>query len=152
MLAIKLQRVGKKHQPSYRLVVAEKKSKMAGPPIEDLGSYNATTKQGSFNKERILYWTGVGARPTGTMHNLLVKNGIISAPAKAVKMNKPEPKEAAPEKKQEAEAVAEAPKKEVTEEAKVEKEPEAESVMEEKPAEAESPKAEEKPEEEAKAE
>ncbi len=45
MLAIKLQRGGKKHQPSYRLVVAEKRSKMAAPPVEDLGTYNPFTKK-----------------------------------------------------------------------------------------------------------
>ena len=77
MLAIKLQRIGKKHQPSYRLVVAEKKSKMAGPPIEDLGSYNTFTKKSTINKDRVSYWFGVGARPTVTVHNFLVKEGIV---------------------------------------------------------------------------
>ena len=88
MLAIKLQRVGKKHQPSYRLVVAEKKSKMAAPPVEDLGSYNPFTKAAAFNKERVEYWMGVGAQPTVTTHNLLVVNGILAAPRVVVKMRK----------------------------------------------------------------
>ena len=39
MLAIKLQKIGKKHQPSFRLVIAEKRSKLGGPPVEDLGFY-----------------------------------------------------------------------------------------------------------------
>ncbi len=94
MLAIKLQRVGRKHQPSYRLVVAEKRSKMAAPPVEDLGSYNAFTKAAAFNKNRISHWLRVGARPTVTAHNLLVKEGVISGAKITVKMKK---KVAAPE-------------------------------------------------------
>ncbi len=66
MLAIKLQRIGKKHQPSYRLVVAVKKSKMIAPPVEDLGSYSSFTKTANFKKDRISYWIGVGAQPTLT--------------------------------------------------------------------------------------
>jgi len=88
MLAIKLQRIGRKHQPSYRLVVAEKRSKMAGPPLEDLGSYNSFTKISTINKDRVSYWFGVGARPTVTVHNFLVKEGIIKMATIPVKMKK----------------------------------------------------------------
>jgi small subunit ribosomal protein S16 len=87
MLTIKLQRIGKKHQPSYRLVTAVKKSKMAAPPVEDLGSYNPRTKTGAFKKERVLHWLSVGAQSTVTAHNLLVSHGVVSAPKKAVKMS-----------------------------------------------------------------
>ena len=80
MLAIKLQRIGKKHQPSYRLVVAEKRSKMAAPPVEDLGSYSAMTKQSHFNADRVKYWLGVGAQPTTTVQNLLVREKLTNAP------------------------------------------------------------------------
>jgi len=96
MLAIKLQRIGKKHQPSYRLVVAERRSKMAAPPVEDLGSYNSFTKTMTVKKERASYWIGVGARPTVTAHNLLVKQGVISGKKAAVKIKKPAASEAAP--------------------------------------------------------
>ncbi len=88
MLAIKLQRVGKKHQPSYRLVIAEKRSKMAAPPVEDLGSYSPFTKVASFKKERISHWIKMGAQPTTTAHNLLVGQGIITAATRAIKMPK----------------------------------------------------------------
>lgn len=88
MLAIKLQRIGKKHQPSYRLVVAEKRSKMAAPPVEDLGSYNPFTKAMTLKKDRAAYWLKVGVQPTVTAHNLLVKEGIVSAAKIAVKMPK----------------------------------------------------------------
>jgi len=95
MLAIKLQRVGKKHQPSYRLVVAEKRSKMAAPPVEDLGAYNPFTKTAVFNKERVAHWMKLGAQPTVTTHNLLVEQGILSVPKMTVKMNKKAKKEEA---------------------------------------------------------
>jgi small subunit ribosomal protein S16 len=88
MLAIKLQRIGKKHQPSYRVVVAEKRSKMAAPPVEDLGSYNPFTKATTVKKERVSHWVKMGAQPTTTAHNLLVKEGAIVAPKKTVKMPK----------------------------------------------------------------
>ena len=88
MLAIKLQRIGKKHQPSYRVVVAEKRSKMAAPPVEDLGSYNPFTKATTIKKERILHWVKMGAQPTVTAHNLLVGQGVITKAKLAVKMPK----------------------------------------------------------------
>ena len=97
MLAIKLQRVGKKHQPSYRFVVAEKRSKMAGPPVEDLGSYNPFTKTSSLNKDRVSYWIKMGAQPTVSVHNLLIEQKMVTGAKVAVKMNKPEAK--APEAK-----------------------------------------------------
>ncbi len=106
MLAIKLQRIGKKHQPSYRLVVAERRSKMAAPPVEDLGSYQPTKKAAAFKKDRISYWLGVGAQPTTTAHNLLVAQGIVATRKMAVKMKKPA--------KTETPAVAEAAPAELT--------------------------------------
>jgi len=78
MLAIKLQRIGKKHQPSYRVVVAERRSKMAARPIEDLGSYNPFSKAWAVKKERVDYWLKAGAQPTVTVHNLLVQNKVLN--------------------------------------------------------------------------
>jgi small subunit ribosomal protein S16 len=88
MLAIKLQRIGKKHQPSYRLVVAESRSKMAAPPVEDLGSYNPFTKAVTLKKDRATHWIKMGAQPTTTAHNLLVVQGVITTPKIHVKMPK----------------------------------------------------------------
>lgn len=80
MLVIRLQRIGKKGQPSYRLAVSERRSKLTASPAEDLGSYSVITKIGTFNKDRILYWISKGAQPTVTVHNLLVKQGILNKP------------------------------------------------------------------------
>lgn len=88
MLAIKLQRIGKKHQPTYRLVVARKRSKLNGPPVEDLGAYNPFTKSGTFNKERVRHWLTVGAKPTVTAHNLLISQGVVEGKKISVRMKK----------------------------------------------------------------
>ncbi|MEK7181463.1 MAG: 30S ribosomal protein S16 [Patescibacteria group bacterium] len=88
MLAIKLQRIGKKHQPGYRLVVAERRSKMIAPPVEDLGAYNPFSKVITFKKERVEYWLSKGAMPTETVHNLLVTKGVINGKKVAIKMRK----------------------------------------------------------------
>ena len=77
MLAIKLNRIGKKHQSAYRIVVAEKRSKMGGKYVEDLGFWNPRDKAHAVNKERAQYWISVGAQPTDTVHNILVKDQII---------------------------------------------------------------------------
>ncbi|MBS3902976.1 MAG: 30S ribosomal protein S16 [Anaplasmataceae bacterium] len=89
MLAIKLQKIGRKHQPSFRLVVAEKRSKLIAPPVEDLGNYQPALKTLICNRDRVLHWLKVGAQPTTTVHNLLVKNGVIPGPKRLVRTKKP---------------------------------------------------------------
>ncbi len=78
MLMIRLQRHGKKHQPYYRLVVGEKRSKLLGKQMESLGRYDPSKNKKDFKKERILYWLGVGAKLSPTAHNLLIDTKIIS--------------------------------------------------------------------------
>lgn len=79
MLAIKLSRIGKKKQPSYRLIVVEKHKDPWGDYLERVGIYNPRTKPKTieFDAERIKYWIGKGAQPTATVHNLLVDAKII---------------------------------------------------------------------------
>ncbi len=84
MLAIKLKRIGKKHQPSFRLVIAEKRSKATGRYIEDIGWFNPKSKEFKINNERIDYWIKSGAQPTDTVHNLLVRAEAIKGPKIAV--------------------------------------------------------------------
>ena len=92
MLVIRLNRIGKKHQPSYRVVVSERRSKLGGPPVEDLGSYNPFTKAFGVKQERIRHWLGEGAKPTATIHNLLVKQGILGEEKIKISIKKAEPK------------------------------------------------------------
>ena len=77
MLRIRLSRVGKKNAPVYKVVVAEKTRPVKGKFIESLGMYNPVNKDNTFNSERIKYWISVGAQPSQTVHNLLVKHNII---------------------------------------------------------------------------
>lgn len=88
MLVIRLSRRGKKGQPSFRLVVAEKRSKLAGEAMEDLGSYSTFTKKATFNKERIKHWLSVGAKLTPSVQNLLVKEKILDLKKVAIHMKK----------------------------------------------------------------
>lgn len=77
MLALKLQRIGKKNHALYRLVVGEKRSKLNGRQTEDLGWYNPHTKQANFKADRVAHWLSTGAEPTETVRVLLRKNNIV---------------------------------------------------------------------------
>jgi small subunit ribosomal protein S16 len=82
MLKLRLQRVGRKHEPSFRLVLTDSKnSTRSGRFKEILGSYDPRlpAQAGSLKAERIKYWLSQGAGPTDTVHNLLVKRKIINA-------------------------------------------------------------------------
>ena len=79
MLMIRLQRVGRKNDPSFRVVVMQKqKDSQSGKFIEILGSYNARHGVPVLNAERIKYWMSVGAQVSPTMHNLLISQKIIT--------------------------------------------------------------------------
>jgi len=76
---IRLQRVGRRNDPSFRVVITDShNSTKSGKFIEIVGSYDARHKDKiQLNKERILYRISKGAKATDTMHNLLIKHGII---------------------------------------------------------------------------
>ena len=93
---LKLKRIGKKHQASFRLVVDEKRHKMVGTNVEDLGWYNPRVDKFEFKKERIDHWLKVGAQPTDTVHNLLVTAKILSDKKIAVHKKSKKAAEAAP--------------------------------------------------------
>jgi small subunit ribosomal protein S16 len=78
MLTIKLKRVGKKHQASFRVVVLEKRTKLNGRFTDDLGWLDPRTDKFELDKKKAEHWVKVGAQPTPTVHNLLVKAGVLS--------------------------------------------------------------------------
>jgi len=80
MLAIKFKRVGKRGQVSFRVVVAEKRSKLQSRYVDDLGWWNPRTDQYDVKKEKSEQWIKNGAQPTDSVHNLLVKAGVIKGP------------------------------------------------------------------------
>jgi len=149
MLVIRLFRVGKKNQPFFKIVIIDKrKATNKGRFVEEVGFLNPLTKEKILKKERIEYWLSVGAKPSETLYNLLVKEGIVEG-KKISKHKKAKKKEAEEIPAPSAEAGGTG---QVKEEAKPEvKEKKEEAVSEEKPKEEEKPAKEpEAPKEEKK--
>lgn len=81
MLVIRFFRIGKKNQPSFKIVVTDKRNPPRGGRfVEEVGFYNPLTKERLIKKERIKYWLQKGAKPSKTCHNLLIKEGILKEP------------------------------------------------------------------------
>ncbi|QQG42386.1 MAG: 30S ribosomal protein S16 [Candidatus Giovannonibacteria bacterium] len=79
MLIIRLQRVGRKNDPNFRLVVTDsKRGPKSGGYLETLGSYSPKTKKALFKSERIKRWIINGAQLSATARSLLIKGGIIT--------------------------------------------------------------------------
>ncbi len=75
MLTIRLKRVGRRNDPSFRVVLVEsKRGPQTGKVNEILGSYNARQKKVALKRERIEYWISKGAQTSDTMKDLLRKN------------------------------------------------------------------------------
>jgi small subunit ribosomal protein S16 len=110
MLKIRLQRVGRKNDPSFRLVLTDSKNATrSGKFLEILGAYSARQGEPTIKGERIKYWMSVGAKPSDTVHNLLIKEKVITGKKVNVLPKKTVPKkegEAVVSKTKEAEAVA----------------------------------------------
>lgn len=77
MLRIRLTRIGKKRQPYYRVVVADRDAPRDGAIVERIGHYNPLADPAEFqiNEDRALYWLSVGASPTDAVRRLLEKQG-----------------------------------------------------------------------------
>lgn len=64
--------------PSFRIVVVEHtESPKSGSIVEKVGVYNPKSKERVLDAERIKYWMSVGAKPSATVHNMLISLGII---------------------------------------------------------------------------
>lgn len=98
MLMIRLARVGAKNQPLYRLVVSEKHKDLLGDFLENLGSYNSRSpeKKADFKVDRIKYWLSQGAKTSPTVHNLLLREKIITGEKARAFAVKKQPVETAP--------------------------------------------------------
>ncbi len=79
MVKIRLQRVGAKKVPSYRLVVADSRAPRDGAFVGIIGHYNPLTEPETvvIDEEKALYWLRQGAQPTVTTARLLSKLGIM---------------------------------------------------------------------------
>jgi len=139
MLTIRLQRVGTKNRPAYRMVLAERQRAVGKKFQEILGHYNPANKVfGVKDEERLKYWLSQNVHLSPTVHNLLVKNELLDKPkvkAWSPKKKKQAKTEGTEEKKEDSAASApEAKAAEKPVEGKVKTE---EAVKETKPEQAE---------------
>jgi len=85
MLTIRLHRVGKTNQPTFKIVVVDKRvSAAAGKFREEIGSIDRISKQTKLNKDRAVYWIYKGAQPSPTVNNILIAEKIIDGKKIAV--------------------------------------------------------------------
>lgn len=73
MLRIRLTRVGKKKQPSYRVVVIDQRKPRDSKYVEVVGHYNPVRQPAEvhFKPDRVQYWLEKGAQPSDTVRSLL---------------------------------------------------------------------------------
>ena len=90
MLKIRLQRIGRKNMPAFRIIVAEHtRGPKTGNIVEKVGTYNPKTKERTLEAERIKYWLSVGAQASSTVHNMLVSAKIITGTKVEKQQEKP---------------------------------------------------------------
>jgi len=79
MLRIRLRRVGKKKQPSYRIVVADVRAPRDGAFVDQVGHYNPLTDPPTVvvNEDKVRHWISVGAQPSDTVSQILKKQGVL---------------------------------------------------------------------------
>jgi small subunit ribosomal protein S16 len=78
---IRLMRVGKKKQPSYRVVVSDARSPRDGRFIEVLGQYAPRAEPSviTIDSDRAVHWLRVGAQPTEQVGKILEITGVWAA-------------------------------------------------------------------------
>lgn len=79
MLRIRLRRVGKSKQPSYRIVVVDRKAPRDGAYVDQVGTYNPMVDPPKVvvDEEKALRWLRNGAQPSGPVEHMLRKLGTL---------------------------------------------------------------------------
>lgn len=134
MLKIRLQRTGRKREPTFRVVVVEKDEPVKGAFHEILGLYLPSREEPvlELKEERINHWISKGATPSDTVARLLKKQGFKDMDKFILQYTKQKKKKAveeepaapapAPDAPKEEEAPSEEPKEENAEEKPAEEE------------------------------
>ncbi len=80
MVRIRLRRIGSKKQPSYRIVITDKRNARDSRYIESIGFYNPRTRPHTveLQEDRALYWLSVGAQPSESAGQLLKEKGTLA--------------------------------------------------------------------------
>lgn len=80
MVRIRMQRLGRKNRPFYRIGAMDQRTRRNGPLIELLGTYDPVekdpAKQVTLNEERVKHWLAKGAQPTETVRDIFAKRGL----------------------------------------------------------------------------
>lgn len=79
MVRLRLKRIGRKHEPHYRIVATDSRFPRDGRFIEELGWFNPKAKEVLYkiNSEGIKKWLSNGAQPSYAVKSILIKEGII---------------------------------------------------------------------------
>ncbi|BBE30675.1 30S ribosomal protein S16 [Tepiditoga spiralis] len=79
MVKIRLNRMGRRHQAFYRIVVVDSHEKRSGRYLESLGYYNPINDNDLYkvNEEKAIEWLLKGAQPTATAKSILSKLGVM---------------------------------------------------------------------------
>ena len=81
MLIIRLQRTGRKHEPTFRVVLTESKNgPKSGKYLKNLGWYDSRQKNKAdqLDVEAIKHWISKGVKLSATLHNFLISQKVIS--------------------------------------------------------------------------
>ena len=91
MIKLRLRRMGAKKKPSYRIVVADARSKRDGRFVEIVGHYSPMTEPSTIviNNDRARYWLSQGAQPTERVAKLLKIRGVTDADGNLVATEAP---------------------------------------------------------------
>ena len=85
MLRIRLQRVGRKNIPTFRVVLTDShNSTKSGKYLEVLGIFDPVNDVKEVKADRVKYWISVGVKVTDTVHNFLISKKIIEGKKKNV--------------------------------------------------------------------
>lgn len=76
--------MGKRKQPSYRIVVTDQRNARDSEHLEIIGHYNPLTNPATLvmNEDRAVHWLQVGARPSDTAAKILTKQGVMEKAGK----------------------------------------------------------------------
>jgi small subunit ribosomal protein S16 len=81
MVRIRMKRLGRRRRPFYRINAVDVTVKRDGAFLEQLGWYDPLVKDESkgivLDVERIKHWLALGAQPSDTVMNMLVKREIV---------------------------------------------------------------------------
>lgn len=82
---MRLQRTGRKNNPSYRVVVTDSRNAAKrGRSVDLLGSYDPLKGRFQINAEKAKLWLSRGVQPSDTIYNFLVSEKIIEGKKKNV--------------------------------------------------------------------